>query len=302
MEFLGAERFGTGRIQLAGFAGAANRLPHAFTDEGCLLNTQQERERDGKDGVETEGYALEEERDAICFGGQPGDSCHEYEGLHVAGPGIERQLRRDGRGGRVDNIGQLLMAHPFTIGQGFDGGSNENGAHRSALEEDDAEAPGNQFRGPRTTDELACHEVGKGLGGPGTIPNPEQTAEKPEVEEEHSGGVLRCQIMNQHIVCNIVVAEQKGSHDDAAKQRNERLARDPTEGNRHRGRQQRPPSPMALGQQFEVERDRFPVDFFFGEDELPHCLGGRALRVVLSDHLRTKQGLLIMNDVVEIDR
>jgi len=85
---------------------------------------------------------------------------------------------------------------------------------------------------------------------------------------------------------DVVVAEQERADDDAAEERDEGFACEPAEPHGHGGRQQGPPSPVALGGQLEIERGGHVVDGARIDDELAHDGRRRALFVKLLDVCR----------------
>ena len=139
LQFFGTERVGAFGVEPAGRAGAGDRGAELPAEEHRLFDAEQERTQHREDRVEAERHALEEEGDTVGLGRQKADAGHEDERLHVAGPRVERELRRDGRGGRIDDVGQFFVADAFLVGDGFDGRADEHGADGAALEEDHAQ-------------------------------------------------------------------------------------------------------------------------------------------------------------------
>ena len=150
--------------------------------EQRFLDTEKKRAQHREDRVEAEGYALEEEGNAVGLGGQEADTGDEYERLHVAGPGVERQLGGDGRGCGVHDIGQFFVADPFLVRDGLDGGAHQYGTDRSTLEEDDTQHPGDEFGGSRSADKSRRHEFRERLGRAGSRPDPHEPAQQPQVQ------------------------------------------------------------------------------------------------------------------------
>ena len=92
LQFSGAQRFGPVRVKLTRSAGAVYGRSQSLTQEEGFFNAEQKRAEDGENGIETKRDALKEKADAVRFGRQKTDPGDKDEGLHIARPGVEREL------------------------------------------------------------------------------------------------------------------------------------------------------------------------------------------------------------------
>ena len=70
LQFLGAQRFGPVRVELAGSTGAVHGRSQSLAQEKRLFNAEQKRTEDRENGIETKRNALKEKTDAVCLGRQ----------------------------------------------------------------------------------------------------------------------------------------------------------------------------------------------------------------------------------------
>ena len=111
------------------------------------------------------------------------------------------------------------MADVLLVGDGLHGGADEYRADRAALEEDDAEEPGDELGGARAANEADGNELRERLRGAGARPYAHQTAQEPQVEQQQPCGLCRGQRRYQHFAGKVVAAQDERTGNDAAQQR-----------------------------------------------------------------------------------
>ena len=184
LQFLRAQRFGIVRVELPGFPRAFDSGFELLAQKQGFFNAEQKRAQHRKDGVKTERNALVKEQYPVRFRGQETDARHKDKRLHIAGPGIERELGRDGRSRGIDDIGQFLVADVLLVRKGFDRRADQYRAHRAALKENDAEHPRDQLGTFGAANKMHGHKLGKCLRRARARPNAHQPAQEPQVEHQ----------------------------------------------------------------------------------------------------------------------
>src|SRR5690606_22282959 len=143
-----------------------------------------------------------------------------------------------GGGGRVDDVGDLLVADALGVGDGAHGGAGEDGRDGAALVEHDAHEPGEELGAARPADDAPAGPDGGVLRAASAGPQTDEPAQAPEVDEQDDGVGLAADGGQEVRVDDVVVRADEPADDDAEEQGADDLAGDEHEDERHERRQQ----------------------------------------------------------------
>jgi len=177
---------------------------------------EEECEENRENRVEVGPDGGEKERDAVLRGLEERNRPR-HEAAHIDGPYVERDNRRRGGRRRVDDVGEFLMRHIVLITDGARRGAREDRGDGAALMKDQTHDPGEKFGRAGALHHLLAGPLREPERAPRPRPEPDEAAERPEVDQQDERKVLRADGRQQKGVDDVDLSGDDAPRRDADK-------------------------------------------------------------------------------------